>query len=912
MTEQSPELGLPTSLVTQYNCIPHPVHGLGRRTGTDHLKVLPGLSNTDRIWMNVVGRDQREKYVFIFDGRACRVFGLDGKELPVFTESVGYLSSLDPKADFELLPLIDTYLVTNRSKVVAMAANVAPAVSNVAIVWVRQGNYGQTYNVTVDGVTASHTTSTTVVTELATSKIAEDLAAAATTALGSDYFVTHTPGDSHFFIIRDPSIGIINEFGVTDSIGNTALGGCLHQAATFDELPPVAPDGYIVKVLGNSTDSADDYWVKWMADRDDTDAGTRFGSWVETTEPGIRTKLDNSTMPHILERLQDDTSGTLTGNPLGIYFRFRQATWGERVAGSETSNANPSIVGSTISTTFTVQGRLGLASKSNILMSGSGSLFQLFRTTVTQLLDEDRIDYNIQETRKSDEPVLNIRHVLGFQEELLIGGDRSQTTVPLDEALTVRTFRPRPVGSYEMDPDCRPVSMGRSVLMPYSNGTTVGVWEFYTQGPNSAKEEDKLTKYIPTLIRGRPWQISVCPAENTVFLRTTEQRNGLWMYRQEVVNNQRVQSAWGIWDFGAEVLGFGVIDSTLYLVIARPEGPTLESLEIPPFVQTELTPQPLLLDRKTPIGVARMRGRVSTAGGVGDSGPGVSTGGTNPGTNPGTTPGTGPGTDPGTDPGTGTGTGPGAGGAGGTITEGGWPAEDELPTPPPGGGTTDGTIIVLDPIDNDIPADTDILEWIQAPENAITTSTPSDARDRGVITEYNRLTNTSYVMMPWDPPTGTVFIRADTMEELPWVRTARFTVAIEGDIQTIPVYAGYPYKHEFWFRQAVVIKQSQTGGLVIERGRRIQLTQWQVNYSKAGPFYIEVRRRGRLMSQLKKFTPRRIGTIPTNRASPGIARVTCPGKSEDIQIIVSATSHWPCWVVSASWTGEVIDGPPRT
>ena len=907
ISQQAPELRLPTTVDAQINCVNHPVYGLGRRTGTDHIRVIPGVTSADNIWASWVGRDAFERYAFIFDGRAVRVFGLDGKELPVLSDvgTLNYLSTTDPKRDLEVLSLNDTYAILNRTKVVQMGSQRSPGTSKIAIVWVRQGNYGQTYRVNINGIEASHLTpdgsTATDVNEIQTSKIAEDLAAACTTAFVATHAVIHTSGDSHFIIISNPPGDEIVDFFVRDSVGNTALGGVYHQAASFAELPPVAPDGYLCRVLGNTGDSSDDYWVRYDESREDGDAGARRGKWVETLAPNTVTSIDPTTLIHAVDRLQDDEAGMVTGVPYSIYFRLKQIEWAPRVCGSEATSPDPSFIGNKINTMFTVQGRLGFAFNDKVVLSRSGDVFNFFRSTVTQVLDNDPIDYEINETKRADDPVINLRHANGFAEQLILNSDRAQIVIPLDQPVTPRNFLPSLVSSFECDPNCKPISVGSSILVPYSDGALGGLREIFTNGPNSAKQDRILTEAVPRLLRGRPWQLSACPAEETVFARTTEQPGLLYVYRYKDINNGRALSAWGVWSFGgADILAFGVIESTLYLILDRPEGPTLESLEIPPYVQTEETARPLLMDRKTPIGPARLRGRITQDTAVAPAG----SGGNN---SPPVSGGVDPGTDPGTEPGSSSGPGSGSG----TISPGGdWPTDDEgsgeLPNPT-GNGT--GSVVVsgdIPDVEPD-PSTIDIKILIQTPPLVQVPSLASytlDAREKGVVS-YDKYTNVSTVVLPWDPvPDATVFVRGDNLEELRWARTGPRTVAIEGDITTIPVYAGNVFEHYAILSQPTVFRQSPTGGLVAVRGARLQITSYGVTLSESGSIWLEALRANR-GSRLKKFTPRAVGLQPINLSRGGDYKISVLGKAEDIRVKFASISHWPCWVVGAFWTGEV-------
>lgn len=883
MSQQAPELRLPTQCDYQKNLVSHPTYGLGQRAGTDHIRVLPGVPVSDTVWYSWVGRDNVERYSLVIDGSSVRVFGLDGKEFSVVTtaEEVAYVLSDNPKKDITSVSLVDSTVIVNRRKVIRMASGVSDALTKIAIVTVRNGNYGQKYSVKVDGTETTKTTSTTDVTDLQTSKIAGDLATSLTGAL-TGFTVTHVAGESQFTVTKND--GTDFDISCTDSVGNSSMRVCYHQVEQFSDLPREAPAGYVARVLGNSGDSSDDYWVRYDPDRDDSTEGTRKGSWVECVAPETPLGLDAHTMPHVLERLQDDTLGTATGIPLGIYFRFRTATWNERVVGTSDTSPDPSFVGNTIDTAFVVQGRLGFAFKANVVLSRSADLFNFFRATVTQVVDDDPIDVVINLTQREDEPVINIRHVMSFAEQLLLVADRAQIIVPLDEPLTPSNFRPSKASSFEADPDCRPVSTSGAVMLPYSDGTFVGVREFFSYGPTAAKSDRIISDHIPRAMKGRPWQASVCPSERTLFVRTTDDATILYVYRWLDINDGRAQSAWGVWTFeGAEILGFGVIESTLYLVMNRPEGPTLESLEITPWAMTEEASRPIILDRKTPVGLARIRGRVS-----------------DPDSNPSTVP-------------------SGTSGGGSVVPpvdtpSSEWPSEtstevdlvDEGGVGGPGPTIPDVTISIT-PADKPMDYGSDVSNYLIAagsPDVGYESATGT-TREFGSVLSYDVDSDTSIIELPWAPTGDTLLVRGDTLTELSWTLgdTTRRLV-VKGDARGWPIYAGVSFEARYRFGQAVLIKQSQGGGAAVVRSGRLQIQEWVVTYSHAGPFTLEVFRDSRV-SKMKRFAPRITGRAINNSPWAGTANIKVLSRAERTRVDIATRTHWPCWFVSAHWVGEL-------
>jgi hypothetical protein len=269
MTQQPPELRHPTQGDFLYNGITHPVYGLGKRTGTDHIRKIPGLGGNANLWSAWISRDTFEQYVVLYDGHTLRVLGLNGYEYPVVVAagSLEYLRTSTPRKDVVSLTLADTTLVLNRTKVVSMTSATTPAALNKAVVWIKQGNYGQEYRVKLAGTDYAITADSADPTLIQTSQLASDLAASIGTGPGGAYTTTYTAGDS-YMVIHKTAGGTFTIEG-RDSMNGAGLGVVMDNADGFTDLPPFGPDGMVVRVLGSPEDSADDYWVRFDASRED-------------------------------------------------------------------------------------------------------------------------------------------------------------------------------------------------------------------------------------------------------------------------------------------------------------------------------------------------------------------------------------------------------------------------------------------------------------------------------------------------------------------------------------------------------------------------------------------------------------------------------------------------------------------
>jgi hypothetical protein len=146
--------------------------------------------------------------------------------------------------------------------------------------------------------------------------------------------------------------------------------------------------------------------------------------------------------------------------------------------------------------------------------------------------------------------------------------------------------------SLEVDPDCPPVSVNNSAFLPYASAVFTGIREYFVSDTTSLKDSDVVSAAIPRLMQGTPIKMAVCPSESTLLVQTSDDLTRLYIYRWATHNRDRVQAAWGIWTLTKNVMSFDVLGNTLWMIVARGEGPCIESMELEPWNQTEEAPVP--------------------------------------------------------------------------------------------------------------------------------------------------------------------------------------------------------------------------------------------------------------------------------------------------------------------------------
>lgn len=783
MTQQAPELRLPTQGELQLNAYPHPVYGLGKRNGTEHIARLGNsVGSPFTHWIVREG----EAYVFYWDGITPVVCDLSGSKYPVIADpdSVAYLRSTDLRGDLRGLTLADTTLLLNRGKTVGMLTDLSHALTNTGIIWVKRGNYASDYTVKWGANQATHTTSPTDPDELKTNEIASELkilidaAGSYTTALASqDSVITlvKTAGGSFTLESKDSGAGSL-------------LGSCFHQSERFDTLPPLAPNGYVARVFGALEEETDDYFVKFDASRANAHGLKAVrGSWVECIAPLTAYRLDPATMPQALNRYQDDSLGSMTGLAYSIYFKLEPVEWADRTVGSTDSNKDPSFVGNNIDSLVLYRSRLGFLSQGKLILSRVNDFFNFFRTATMQVLPDDRIDIAVP-TGKA----LDLHHAVPLSEELLLVGRSAQLVLAAPDGLTAETLRVNPATELEVDVRAVPTAVGGTVFLPIRNGDFSGLLEYYT-GTDRIKTAVPASSAIPRLMEGSLQQIDSSSIEMLLAAQSAR-LDRIHVYKWLDSDRQRVQSAWGVWTFGDSVLGFKFIGSALYFVLDRDEGIYLERLVLEPNRVPAGASGQILLDRRVGVGPTETETvsvdplasygvaeeslslvdiDIRTIGGSGGS---SETGGGDTGGTGGSSPST-----SGLDP---TGS----------------------PTLPPSIGVSTVTIGE----DAVVIKTRLLLPWMP--------------------TEDTQVVRGDGSLLAWTAVDGDPY-----------------SIELAGDQTRIRLYVGQKYTCRYRFSPAMLYKQTQGGGNAPISTGRLQVTRWSVQFSESGPFSFEVYRDGSLV-----------------------------------------------------------------
>lgn len=552
ISQQAPIQRYAEQLEEQSNGLSTESAGLQKRPPTIFIsRLMDAIPDNVQPLVHFIDRDANEKYIVYIFNNAIRIFDFEGNEKTVNMQNdADYISTDNPKDELRLVTIADYTFIVNTNKKVTMSTTKSPDSFNTqgALINVKQGQYGRTYKIWIDGEeVASYETpdgsTKEDVKSIDTHFIAEQLATQAREA-GKTVDV----GDCWLRI--KPATTVATQ----DGFNNNAMIGVTDTVQRFSLLPATAPADYTVLVKTDPNgDEAGSYYVKYNDEEK---------VWEECVCPNILIGLDATTMPHALIREADGS------------FTFKKLEWTERKVGDEDSNPLPSFVDYAISDIFFYRNRLGLLSGENVILSESAEYFNFWMTTATDILDIDPIDVATTTTR-----INFLNYAISFDGELYCFSDKSQFVLRSDTTLSPRNVALVEVTGFQSSPDCRPIVAGRNLYFPAERSEYTSIKEYYSVLDTSEmKNAQDITAHVPNYIPNGVYEIEAANNENIILVLTRGNPNYIYVYKYLFMDEQRVQSSWSLWNMYSRVINLYFIGSTLYLLLNRGNSHVLEKM----------------------------------------------------------------------------------------------------------------------------------------------------------------------------------------------------------------------------------------------------------------------------------------------------------------------------------------------
>lgn len=575
VSQQAPASRLVTQGEAQLNGLSSVLKGLGKRPHTEHIaRLTTSYNQPTNLKVHFIDQSTSERFIVIIDHQNVRVFTLAGAEVSVSKTPTGwasYFSSTSPYQDISCLTIKDTTLIANATKTPAMTSDKSATFYPTAIVWVKTGLYSTTYQVKIDGQTASYTTpdSTGDSSNWRTTYIAAQLQASIMTLGGGGVYVAYQDGSVLNVLRSDHADFTIS---VSDSYGDNALSCVKGTTQKYQDLPRKSyTSGWVVCITGDPESLKDNYYLKYSN-----------GSWIETTAEGISYKIDADTMPYKLVKS-------------GSSWSLGRSSWDNREVGDEDTNPTPSIIGQSINDMFFYQDRLGFVSGSTVFMSYTGEHFNLWADTSLDTMDSDPIDVTPAVNKAS-----TLRHAIPMFDRLLLFGDRAQYNVTSNGGVSPKDVRVDIATGYEYSGLAKPVVAGNSVFFTVSRGGYTGIMEYLIDPDTQQTHALDTTEHLPTYVPGNVFKLLASSNAMTVMALTLNSRASMWVYNYWWSGTEKVQSSWSQWTFDCTaIVGAEIIDSYLYLVLYRADdGLYLERMSLVPSAAAPGMATEVLLDRR--------------------------------------------------------------------------------------------------------------------------------------------------------------------------------------------------------------------------------------------------------------------------------------------------------------------------
>ena len=576
VSQQTDKLIYPTQSKELINFLPDPIEGLKKRPPLQHIARLSDTTTIHPLIKTVI--QENAEYIVMLTGTGVKVYDLEGEEQEVYinSSSSSYIQSSDPLTELAVSTIADYTFITNKTVTTALTDDTYENdYENCAIVFVKQGDYNIDYIIEINGSTAaSYTTpkSTEDDPDISTTAIAEELYSDLSSNLSSSQYTLTLQG-STILIESTKSFTITT----ADGNGDNNLFAFYNETSCLNDLPVTAPNGFILKIIGDDQSVADDYYVKFQ-----TSDGSDFsqGSWVECPQPGIQYKIDSSTMPHALILEEDGT------------FTLDVIDWTERKAGDEDTAPTPSFIGNTIQEVLTYKGRLGFISVDRSCYSDVEDIFSFFKRSVLTELDTDPIDV------ASNSQMVLLRHSMPFNEGLLLLSETAQFTLKGGDVFSNSTVSLDLTTQYQCSELCKPVSLGASGYFAFENGSYTRIMYLYV---NSSYVVDAIdvTEQVPAFISGNCYKLLGSTANNVLMALTRDELDTIYVYNFYNNGEQRVQSAWHKWTFDhTQILNADFDKHTIYLVMQYSDGIYLEKIDMSPKLKEDTVDYLFYMDRK--------------------------------------------------------------------------------------------------------------------------------------------------------------------------------------------------------------------------------------------------------------------------------------------------------------------------
>ena len=371
--------------------------------------------------------------------------------------------------------------------------------------------------------------------------------------------------------VASVELALETDWITTDSDGET-MASYNDYVDEFADLTKTDREGRMVLIKQESGDASDDYWV-WM----------NKGEWTETYGWNSYEIPDAETMPHVLV---DNLDGSWT---------LQEHEWLGRDSGDTESNISPTFINNKINNMFIHKGRMCVLADENFMASEVGNFENFYRTTCTQLLDDDPINIASPESRGGE-----LYHAVEFNDSLLLFSKFDQFKVEGDaEGLfSPNTVNIKRVNAYNASPSVKPIPVGPNIIFAddFQNRRYGQVQEYQVERVFGREVALSITDSVPEYIPSGIYSMIQSSTNKIASVLSKGNRNQIYNYNYYYNNEGKVQAAWNKWLIEGEVYGATFVEDKLYIIIRYDSKMTVHELIFEENLDLTFDTDSILLD----------------------------------------------------------------------------------------------------------------------------------------------------------------------------------------------------------------------------------------------------------------------------------------------------------------------------
>ena len=602
VSRQPDPVRLPSQVQESINMLPDVSLGLTKRASQDLIKEISSGITENTFTQYFEDSDGTPYFMRIDDMTGggtdpVRIWNLERADETLVktptskTTTDAYFDVASPvlaKDAFRTATSADTTIITNNTQAInngAILPNLGTSIMSAFFVKVEQAD--SKYKVTVEWSSTAHPAGTSQQVTYTSpgsgssnrgpNNIAVGIEALfAAGALGADAEVTLdvVEGVMQVVLIVPNILHTLHCRVDVDPVGNDkGIVAINREVVEFTDLPNVwGHTDYPIKVTGSDENDFIEYYVAFTAE----DPGGLYfrdlakGVWTETvlsTHNSPAIVVSGGTFPVRLILDRSDFTAARGFAFLLEQFESSGTIWASRAYGDVDSAPSALPDGSKIADVFFYKNRLGFLADETLALSELNEPFNLYPTTVLDVLDTDPIAV------QADSAAVNVlKRAISSDNSLLVFSKDAQ--FELSSAPTPETATLNHLSGYESDTDVLPVTTARSILFS-SPETDVSsrVMEFQRLDADIFTAND-VTLHIPRYITGRIAGMVAHTASRTSLFWTGETDTGL-LYVNNTLHQgaEKVQNAWHKWSLNSSgldlnhIMGAHFFDDKIYVTI---------------------------------------------------------------------------------------------------------------------------------------------------------------------------------------------------------------------------------------------------------------------------------------------------------------------------------------------------------